>query len=282
MGQLLTASDIPSLSLLYKLRKLSAPSPGASPLPTTTRPGPGADIPPPSKSLNDRVGLIRGDITTLKLDAIVNAANRSLLGGGGVDGAIHRAAGPELYDECRALGGCPTGSAKITNGYGLPARKIIHAVGPVYDPLDHDKSERLLTGCYTRSLELAVEHGCRTVAFSAISTGVYGYPSQDAAPAALGAIRKFLTGPDGDKIDKVVIVTFEMKDVEAYNEFIPFFFPPVAEDEATTDNEEDEARETEAKLTAEAEAVANELPSAPTSDPSDTGPAGKKQRQGED
>lgn len=220
MGKLLTASDIPSLSLLYKLRKLSAPSPGASPLPMS-RQGPGIDVLPPSKSLNDRVGLIRGDITTLKLDAIVNAANRSLLGGGGVDGAIHRAAGPELYDECRALGGCPTGSAKITNGYGLPARKVIHAVGPIYDPFDHDKSERLLTGCYTRSLELAVEHGCRTVAFSAISTGVYGYPSQDAAPAALGAIRKFLTGPDGDKIDKVVIVTFEMKDVEAYNEFIP-------------------------------------------------------------
>ncbi|KAK4249234.1 hypothetical protein C7999DRAFT_30286 [Corynascus novoguineensis] len=289
------AEDIPSLSLLYKLRKLSPVSPDNTPVSATYYHRPGSDtgssssistatIPEPSKSLNDRVGLIRGDITTLQLDAIVNAANRSLLGGGGVDGAIHRAAGPELYDECRALGGCPTGSAKITGGYGLPARKVIHAVGPIYDPLDHDKSEQLLTGCYTRSLELAVEHGCRTIAFSAISTGVYGYPSQDAAPAALGAIRRFLEGPDGDKLDKVVIVTFEMKDVEAYNEFIPLYFPPVIEDEVTTDNEDDKIirEKNEAKLAAEAEAVASELPSAPTSDPSDPGHAGKKQKQGED
>jgi O-acetyl-ADP-ribose deacetylase (regulator of RNase III) len=217
----LTPADIPSLSLLYKLRKLSPASPG-SPLPTTLLgPNTGTSLPSPSKTLNDRVALIRCDITTLALDAIVNAANRSLLGGGGVDGAIHRAAGPALYDECRALGGCPTGSAKITAGYALSARHIIHAVGPVYDPFDPAKSERLLTGCYTRSLELAVSAGCRSVAFSALSTGIYGYPSQEAAPAALSAIRRFLVGPEGSKLDKVVIVTFEMKDVEAYNEFIP-------------------------------------------------------------
>jgi O-acetyl-ADP-ribose deacetylase (regulator of RNase III) len=173
------------------------------------------------------VGLFRGDITTLSVDAIVNAANRSLLGGGGVDGAIHRAAGPRLYEECRTLGGCPTGSAKLTRAYNLPCRRVVHAVGPVYDPSDPDKSERLLTGCYTRSLELAAEAGCRSVAFSAISTGVYGYPSRDAAPAALSAIRRFLVGPEGDKIDLVVIVTFEMKDVEAYNEFIPYVIPPL-------------------------------------------------------
>jgi O-acetyl-ADP-ribose deacetylase (regulator of RNase III) len=172
------------------------------------------------------VGLIRGDITTLAVDAIVNAANRSLLGGGGVDGAIHRAAGPDLFEECRTLGGCPTGSAKMTGAYRLPCRRVIHAVGPIYDPLDHDKSERLLTGCYTRSLELAVEAGCRSVAFSAISTGIYGYPSRDAAPAALSAIRNFLVGPKGDKIDLVVIVTFEMKDVEAYNAYIPYVLFP--------------------------------------------------------
>ncbi|KAL2159479.1 hypothetical protein VTH06DRAFT_2484 [Thermothelomyces fergusii] len=252
MGEPVDASKIPSLSLLYKLRQLSPPPPGAAMLAAT-----------PSRSLNDRVGLFHGDITTLKLDAIVNAANRSLLGGGGVDGAIHRAAGPGLYDECRALDGCQTGSAKITNGYRLPAGKVIHAVGPVYNPLDHDKSERLLMGCYTRSLELAADYGCRTVAFSAISTGVYGYPSQDAAPVALSAIRRFLTGPKGNLLDKVVIVTFEMKDVEAYNKFIPLYFPPVDEDVAPG-YEKDEARETEGKLTAEAEAH------------SDTGPARKK------
>ncbi|KAL2017087.1 hypothetical protein VTK56DRAFT_2610 [Thermocarpiscus australiensis] len=275
---LIAASDIPSISLLYKLRKLS-PAPAGARLPPTLL-GP-RSIPAPSKSLNDRLSLIRGDITTLAVDAIVNAANRSLLGGGGVDGAIHRAAGPGLYEECRTLGGCATGSAKITGAYDLPCKRVIHAVGPVYDPLDHRGSEALLTGCYTTSLELAAAHGCRSVAFSAISTGVYGYPSRDAAPAALSAIRKFLTGPAGDKIDKVVIVTFEMKDVEAYNEFIPLYFPPVVEQQSPgggAAREEEGTRETEAQLDAEAEAVASELPSAPTTDPSDPERAGKKQK----
>jgi O-acetyl-ADP-ribose deacetylase (regulator of RNase III) len=219
------ASEIPTLSLLYHLRKLTAAFPG-TPLPKTLLgPNTGTTLPTPSKSLNDRVGLIRGDITSLSVDAIVNAANRSLLGGGGVDGAIHRAAGARLYAECRTLGGCATGSAKITGAYGLPCRKVIHAVGPIYDPFDHQGSEALLTGCYTRSLELAVENGCRSVAFSAISTGVYGYPSWDAAPAALSAIRRFLEGPDGGKLDLVVVVTFEMKDQEAYYEFLPWVYP---------------------------------------------------------
>jgi O-acetyl-ADP-ribose deacetylase (regulator of RNase III) len=297
------ASEIPTLSLLYHLRKLTAASPGTA-LPTTLLgPNTGTTLPPPSKSLNDRVGHIRGDITSLSVDAIVNAANRSLLGGGGVDGAIHRAAGARLYAECRTLGGCATGSAKITGAYELPCKRVIHAVGPVYDPFDHAGSERLLTGCYTRSLELAVENGCRSVAFSAISTGVYGYPSWEAAPAALSAIRRFLEGPDGGKLDLVVVVTFEMKDQEAYYGSLPWvcpsisrsgtylltgdlcvyrlYFPPVPEDQATSDHK-DEKREKQAKLEAEAQAVANELPSAPTADPSDPGHAGKKQKHKDD
>lgn len=217
----IAASDIPSLSLLYKLRKL-VPAPANAWLPGTLF-GP-SSVPAPSKSLNDRVGLIRCDITMLGVDAIVNAANRSLLGGGGVDGAIHRAAGPGLLAECHTLRGCATGSAEITGAYRLPCNRVIHAVGPFYLPLDPERSERLLNGCYTRSLQLAAENGCRSVAFSAISTGVYGYPSREAAPVALSAMRNFLMGPDGDKIDKVIIVTYERKDVDAYNEFIPYAF----------------------------------------------------------
>ncbi|GAB1318669.1 ADP-ribose 1''-phosphate phosphatase [Madurella fahalii] len=278
----IAASDIPSLSLLYKLRKL-LPAPANARLPRTLF-GP-STLPAPSKSLNDRVALIRCDITTLGVDAIVNAANRSLLGGGGVDGAIHRAAGPGLLAECHTLQGCATGSAEITGAYRLPCSRVIHAVGPVYNPLYPERCERLLDGCYTRSLQLAAANGCRSVAFSAISTGIYGYPSREAAPVALSAMRNFLTGPEGDKIDKLVIVTFERKDVDAYNEFIPQYFPPVAEGETTTETaatRDAEKQETDAELEAEAEAVASELPSPPTSDPSDAGHAGKKQKHEDD
>ncbi|KAK0736147.1 hypothetical protein B0T21DRAFT_288116 [Apiosordaria backusii] len=266
---ILEAADIPSVSLLYKLHKLSAAPAGTKLVPTLLGP---TEIPRPSKSLNDRVAVYRADITSLAVDAIVNAANRSLLGGGGVDGAIHRAAGPELYQECKTLNGCKTGSAKITEAYNLPCKRVIHAVGPIYDPLEHDKSEQLLVGCYTRSLELAVENKCRTIAFSALSTGVYGYPSREAAPAALSAIRHFLTGKDGDQIDKVILVTFEKKDVDAYTEFVPHYFPPVAED-ASSKTDDQETRE---QLDAEADAVAQELPSAPTSNPVDPEEANKR------
>ena len=139
----------------------------------------------------------QGDITTLDVCAIVNAANRSLLGGGGVDGAIHRAAGPGLLEECRALGGCETGAARITGGHDLPARHVIHAVGPVWQGGGQGEAE-LLAGCYRSAMDLAEGAGCRSVAFPAISTGVYGYPPEAAARVAVAALRDWLAGRDAD------------------------------------------------------------------------------------
>ncbi len=144
---------------------------------------------------HERITVVTGDITKQQVDAIVNAANSSLLGGGGVDGAIHRAAGRQLVEECRTLGGCPTGEAKITRGYNLPARYVIHTVGPVWRGGDHGEPD-LLAACYRNSLALAVTHTVRTIAFPAISTGIYGYPLEAATRIAIDEARRFLESDD--------------------------------------------------------------------------------------
>ncbi|CAO3630172.1 unnamed protein product [Cunninghamella echinulata] len=167
-----------------------------------------------------KVSLTTSDITTLKLDAIVNAANNSLLGGGGVDGAIHRAAGPGLLQECRTLNGCDDGDAKITKGYNLPAKHVIATVGPIAPP----EQPNVLASCYRRSLEVLVSNNLRTIAFPCISTGVYGFNKERAANVALTTVRQFLESDDGDKIDQVIFCLFDPKDILIYKELLPLYF----------------------------------------------------------
>ena len=165
----------------------------------------------------NKIKIIRDDITTLPVDAIVNAANSALLRGGGVCGAIHRAAGPELEAECRTLDGCPTGEARITKGYRLPARYVIHAVGPVWHGGDQGEPD-LLAACYRNSLALAVQHGLRTIAFPAISCGIFGYPVAAAARIAVGEVQRFLDA--SEDIDKVYLTCFGDEIYTAYQQAI--------------------------------------------------------------
>ncbi|KFZ07618.1 hypothetical protein V501_06283 [Pseudogymnoascus sp. VKM F-4519 (FW-2642)] len=281
-------SDIPTVAQLYQLKKLSPPA-------TET----GTSV-TPSEALNNKVSIFRGNITKLQVDAIVNAANKYLAGGGGVDGAIHAAAGPGLLQECSTLGGCKTGSAKITGAYELPCKKVIHAVGPVYSRSDREKSAELLASCYTTSLQLAVDNDCKSVAFSGISTGVYGYPSHDAASVATKAVRGFLEGASGDKIDRVIFCTFEMKDVNAYNDWVPRVFPPAGQDLKGGDqaNESKQAEDSDKSKKAEvveaggatiggasekvsgSQTTVDDLPEVPKAEPStEDGPEPKRQKQ---
>ncbi|KAL8711823.1 MAG: hypothetical protein Q9220_003767 [cf. Caloplaca sp. 1 TL-2023] len=216
----ITLKKIPTLSQLYRSGKLSYETVDFCPY-------------QPSAALNDKVSLIQTSITDLEVTSIVNAANTSLLGGGGVDGAIHGAAGPDLLKECRTLDGCRTGSAKITSAYDLPSKHVIHAVGPIYlreEQRDPGRATDLLTSCYRTSLELAADKG-GSIAFSCLSTGVYGYPSDEAADVACQTVRDFLATEQGNKLDRVIFCCFLDKDMREYEENMPVFFPPTLDDD---------------------------------------------------
>jgi len=164
-----------------------------------------------------RIVVVQDNITTLQVDAIVNAANSTLLGGGGVDGAIHRAAGPELLAECRTLNGCQTGEAKITKGYQLPAKYVIHTVGPVYGRNPTGQSTQL-QNCYLNSLKLAIENACKTIAFPNISTGVYGYPKAEAASIAVNTVSDFLKS--NKSVLQVMFACFDRENYTIYKELL--------------------------------------------------------------
>ncbi|WVQ77397.1 hypothetical protein IAR50_007082 [Cryptococcus sp. DSM 104548] len=182
------------------------------------------------KKLNERITIWRGDITFLESDMIVNAANSSLLGGGGVDGAIHRAAGPNLKKECRTLNGAETGETKFTNAYNLPSKKIAHTVGPIY--ANADESAPLLASCYRSSLEGCKQYGGGSIGFSSISTGVYGYPIKDATHIALETTRNFLE--QDNTVTNVIYVVFSPRDEAIYRQLAPIYFPGSGPTSTTT------------------------------------------------
>lgn len=179
---------------------------------------------PRKEKLDQKISLYTGDITKLEIDAIVNAANNTLLGGGGVDGAIHRAAGPMLKKECASLHGCETGEAKITCGYGLPAKYVIHTVGPIAQGGVGEEEKKALRSCYKNSLQTATANAARSVAFPCISTGIYGYPPEQAVHEALATVREYLD-EHHDKLDRVIFCVFLPTDKELYLQNLPLYFP---------------------------------------------------------
>ncbi|ODN77072.1 hypothetical protein L202_05609 [Cryptococcus amylolentus CBS 6039] len=209
MAPIVSVKKLPTLQAQYDAGDLPAiPKEGAPKFPF-------------DKKLNERVTIWRGDITVLESDMIVNAANSSLLGGGGVDGAIHSAAGRKLLDECRTLNGAKTGETKFTSAYNLPSKKIAHTVGPVYSSAE--RSAPLLASCYRSSLEGCRQYGGGSIGFSSISTGVYGYPIKDATHIALETTRKFLE--QDDTVTNVIYVVFSKRDESIYHELVPIYFP---------------------------------------------------------
>ena len=201
-----TLAEVPTLAQLYLNSSLVA--------------SPSKPLYEPSAAVNASVGFVCGDITKIQVGAIVNAANSSLLGGGGVDGSIHRAAGHGLVAECKGLGGCRTGQAKLTGGYNLPAQHVIHTVGPVYDSNDPKESKAMLRSCYEESMKLASQNGIKTLAFPCVSTGIYRFPAKLASEVACDSVRKYLDKNKG-ALERVVFVTYEPKDRAAYNEMLP-------------------------------------------------------------
>ncbi|KAG8760613.1 hypothetical protein FRC14_002459 [Serendipita sp. 396] len=243
----ITLEEIPTLRYLYKSKRLIQ-SPNQARFPFRD-------------DFLDRVSLFQGDITRLAVDSIVNAANRSLLGGGGVDGAIHSAAGYGLLKECRTLGGADTGEAKITKGYNLPSKHIIHAVGPVYSNSQRDIKAAQLSSCYSNSLVLAIENSLTSIAFCSISTGIYGYPIEDATHIALETTRTFLEQKgEAEKLERVIFVVWSNKDKEVYEELIPQYFPEtdMEAQEGQDDGEEQPPETQESQMRDEEESMVSE------------------------